>query len=41
MSFLLGGVAGALTKTMVAPIERIKVIVQTSKANLAVKDSKN
>lgn len=31
--FLVGGVAGAITKTVTAPIERIKLLIQTQDAN--------
>ena len=31
--FLVGGVAGAITKTLTAPIERIKLLIQTQDAN--------
>lgn len=33
MDFLLGGVSGAVAKTLTAPIERIKLVVQTQDAN--------
>jgi solute carrier family 25 (adenine nucleotide translocator) protein 4/5/6/31 len=33
MDFVLGGVSGAVAKTMTAPIERIKLVVQTQDAN--------
>ena len=29
LSFFFGGLAGAMSKTIVAPLERIKVIIQT------------
>ena len=31
--FLAGGVSGAIAKTMTAPIERVKLIIQTQDAN--------
>jgi len=31
--FALGGFSGAVAKTMTAPIERIKLVVQTQDAN--------
>jgi len=31
--FLAGGVSGAVAKTMTAPIERVKLIIQTQDAN--------
>jgi len=31
--FLLGGVSGAIAKTMTAPIERVKLLIQTQDAN--------
>ena len=33
MDFLLGGVSGAVAKTLTAPIERVKLVVQTQDAN--------
>jgi len=33
MDFVLGGVSGAVAKTITAPIERIKLVVQTQDAN--------
>lgn len=33
MDFLLGGVSGAIAKTMTAPIERVKLLIQTQDAN--------
>merc|ERR1712230_238615 len=33
MDFCLGGVAGAVSKTITAPIERVKLIIQTQDAN--------
>merc|ERR1712012_1357194 len=31
--FLLGGVSGAVSKTLTAPIERVKLVIQTQDAN--------
>jgi solute carrier family 25 (adenine nucleotide translocator) protein 4/5/6/31 len=31
--FLAGGVSGAVAKTMTAPIERVKLLIQTQDAN--------
>ena len=33
MDFMLGGVSGAVSKTLTAPIERVKLVVQTQDAN--------
>ena len=33
VDFLLGGVSGAVSKTLTAPIERVKLVVQTQDAN--------
>merc|ERR1711862_296980 len=33
MDFALGGVSGAVAKTLTAPIERIKLVIQTQDAN--------
>jgi len=33
MDFLLGGVSGAVAKTLTAPIERVKLLIQTQDAN--------
>jgi len=33
MDFLLGGLSGAVAKTLTAPIERIKLVIQTQDAN--------
>lgn len=33
VDFLLGGVSGAVAKTITAPIERVKLVVQTQDAN--------
>lgn len=34
VSFLLGGVSGAIAKTVCAPIERVKLIMQTQDSNV-------
>ena len=33
IDFALGGISGAVAKTMTAPIERIKLVIQTQDAN--------
>ena len=33
VDFALGGVSGAVAKTLTAPIERIKLVIQTQDAN--------
>merc|ERR1711869_95080 len=33
IDFLAGGVSGAISKTITAPIERVKLIIQTQDAN--------
>lgn len=33
MDFMKGGVSGAIAKTCTAPIERVKLIIQTQDAN--------
>merc|ERR550514_1353520 len=33
MDFMLGGVSGAVAKTLTAPIERVKLLIQTQDAN--------
>lgn len=33
LDFALGGVSGAIAKTCTAPIERVKLIIQTQDAN--------
>ena len=35
--FLAGGVSGAIAKTITAPIERVKLIIQTQDANPSIK----
>jgi len=37
LNFLAGGVSGAVAKTMTAPIERVKLIIQTQDANPRIK----
>lgn len=37
MDFLLGGVSGVVSKTATAPIERVKLIIQTQDANPLIK----
>ena len=34
IDFMLGGVSGVLSKTICAPIERVKLLMQTSHTNL-------
>merc|ERR1711916_295036 len=38
MDFLAGGVSGAIAKTATAPIERVKLIIQTQDSNPAIRD---
>jgi len=38
---LMGGTAGAIAKTICAPIERVKLLLQTQHSNLAVKSEYN
>jgi len=38
--FLLGGTAGAISKTLVAPIERVKLLLQTQDANTKLENKK-
>jgi solute carrier family 25 (adenine nucleotide translocator) protein 4/5/6/31 len=35
--FILGGVAGIISKTVVAPMERVKLLMQTQRENIKVK----
>lgn len=37
LDFALGGVSGAIAKTATAPIERVKLIIQTQDANPRIK----
>jgi len=37
MDFLAGGVSGAISKTLTAPIERVKLVIQTQDANPQIK----
>jgi len=37
MDFLAGGVSGAVSKTVTAPIERVKLIIQTQDSNPAIR----
>jgi solute carrier family 25 (adenine nucleotide translocator) protein 4/5/6/31 len=36
--FLIGGVSAAISKTVVAPIERVKLLLQTQDANKKIQD---
>ncbi|KAL7678388.1 hypothetical protein ACOME3_004615 [Neoechinorhynchus agilis] len=36
MDFMIGGTAGAIAKTVAAPIERVKLLLQTQDANAAI-----
>lgn len=36
--FMLGGTSGAIAKTLAAPIERVKLLLQTQENNPALKD---
>jgi len=36
--FMIGGVSAAISKTAVAPIERVKLLLQTQDANKKVQD---
>jgi len=40
LDFLLGGVSAAVSKTAVAPIERVKLLLQTQDANARIKGDK-
>jgi len=37
IDFIAGGTSGAVAKTMTAPIERVKLIIQTQDANPRIK----
>ncbi len=41
VNFLSGGVAGIISKTMTAPIERVKLLLQTESENTKVKTKYN
>jgi len=38
--FLFGGVAAAFSKTMIAPLERVKILLQTQDANRRIREGK-
>ena len=38
--FILGGTSGAISKTIVAPIERVKLLLQTQDANAKLTNNK-
>ena len=38
IDFLVGGVSAAVSKTAVAPIERVKLLLQTQDANKKIQD---
>jgi len=38
--FWIGGTAGAISKTIVAPIERVKLLLQTQDANKSLEGKK-
>jgi solute carrier family 25 (adenine nucleotide translocator) protein 4/5/6/31 len=40
LDFMLGGVSAAVSKTAVAPIERVKLLLQTQAANAAISEEK-
>src|SRR4051812_1930632 len=40
LDFALGGVSAAISKTAVAPIERVKLLLQTQDANAQIKGEK-
>eukprot|EP01015_Nassula_variabilis_P020033 TRINITY_DN343_c0_g1_i12.p1 TRINITY_DN343_c0_g1~~TRINITY_DN343_c0_g1_i12.p1 ORF type:complete len:325 (-),score=73.03 TRINITY_DN343_c0_g1_i12:117-1091(-) len=40
IDFLVGGTAGAVSKTVVAPLERVKLLLQTQDVNLKLNDRK-
>jgi solute carrier family 25 (adenine nucleotide translocator) protein 4/5/6/31 len=40
LDFMLGGVSAAVSKTLVAPIERVKLLLQTQDANAKIKGEK-
>ena len=40
LDFLLGGISAAVSKTAVAPIERVKLLLQTQDANAKIKSDK-
>lgn len=37
--FILGGTSGAIAKTLAAPIERVKLLLQTQENNPKLKDN--
>jgi len=37
IDFMAGGVSGAIAKTCTAPIERVKLVIQTQDANPRIK----
>merc|ERR1711981_764061 len=39
IDFAAGGISGAVSKTLTAPIERVKLVIQTQAFNLAFKDT--
>lgn len=40
VDFLVGGISAAISKTAVAPIERVKLLLQTQDANKKIQDGK-